>query len=108
MFATQNDKVSRGLRQPLASNHAEPQHEEMPDHWKSHFEGNRFYAIILESIFKVLCVLSFGSRTLDDLWSKVGNAERYSQEFLDYKDRIINKMNTVTVVVSTHDHFTIH
>ena len=77
-----------------------PLHVAMPVHWKGHFDGKRSYTIILEFVFKTLCVLSFGSRNLDILWSKIGNAETDPNEFVAYKDRVIRKMSTVTVVVS--------
>ena len=102
MFATQSTDVPPRKPQvpflyPTAPSPCVPP---MPDHWKGHFEGKRFYAIVLEYFFKMLCLLSFGSRNLDILWSKVGNGDADPSEFVAYKDRAISKISTVTVVVS--------
>ena len=69
-----SDAVSRGQRGPLNnSDGAPPQaRNPMPPHWKFSFEGSKSYATALEFVFKFLCLLSFGSRNLDELWSKMG------------------------------------
>ena len=77
-----------------------PPHPPMPDHWKSHFEGNRFYTIFPEIIFRVLCLLAVGSYSLEMLWSRIWDAENKPEEFTAFKDRMIAKISTITLVVS--------
>ena len=95
-----SDAVSRGQRGPLNnSDGAPPQaRNPMPPHWKFSFEGSRPYATSLAFVFKLLCLLSFGSRNLDELWSKMGDGED-SDRFISYKDRLISKVSIVTIVV---------
>ena len=77
----------------------------MPAHWKFKFDGPRSYAISLELVFKLLCLLSFGSRNLDELWLTVeeantGEVGEGPDKFTLYKDRLLNKFSIVTIVVS--------
>ena len=107
-----SDAVSRGQRRPSgdsddSGSSSGPNRRPMPEHWKATFKGPRIYATLLEFVFRSLCLMSFGSRNLDELWSTMGDAvaekgERTegSERFITYKDRLISKVSIVTVVVS--------
>ena len=97
-----SNAVSDGQRGPSSNPDGSPPQirHPMPPHWKSSFEGSRTYATSLEFSFKWLCLMSFGSRNLDELWSTMGETGEDLDRFISYKDRLISKVSIVTVVVS--------
>ncbi|TCD71456.1 hypothetical protein EIP91_010162 [Steccherinum ochraceum] len=70
----------------------------MPDHWKCKFAYPRPIAIIMELGFTGLCLLSFGSSDLDELWSIMARAEQDKELFTAYKDRVSSRVSVITIV----------
>lgn len=106
LFGPSNDVMSH---RPLNLSHPLPSPYDnsdafipppMPDHWKCKFAYPRPIAILMELGFTGLCLLSFGSSDLDELWSIMSRAEQDKELFTAYKDRVSSRVSVITIVVS--------
>ncbi|KAH8101517.1 hypothetical protein BXZ70DRAFT_933682 [Cristinia sonorae] len=94
MFSPPNDALSRRVPFPTPLALSLPQ---MPQHWKCEFSMKPPFSSVMELIFKILCLLSFGSESLDELWSIMRVATTEPEKFIGYKDRVVSRVGVLTV-----------
>ena len=100
MFAPPRDIYSRP-RFPHPEPYVPPLTRPMPAHWQCRFGGNILISAVLELNFRLLCLASFGSRNLNELWSQLPASAKEAEKFVAYKDRIISRISVITVAVSS-------
>lgn len=71
--------------------------KEMPPHWKNEWPGcPPWMHPIMKFTFAAMCMISFGSLTLQRRWDKLRESEKAHEE---YMKRIADRILTLTVVV---------
>ncbi|KZV89674.1 hypothetical protein EXIGLDRAFT_838383 [Exidia glandulosa HHB12029] len=74
----------------------------MPDHWKNEYPflrttGFAWVEPILKVIFAALCMVAFGSRSLDYRWKKMSKKEKHHESYLE---RISQRVQSLTIITT--------